>query len=723
MSSLIDQALRVAQEHQLAIFPCTDRKRPLIKGWRGLATMDPDEIKQLFSMSGAAGIAVPCGPENDILCFDLDFGHDPTPAARAKMHDWLTLHDVFNKADAGELMIRQTRSGGLHVLTSWPIDDVKVPRRIMPKLDVICDGFYFVWSMTDGSYTQLGGDLVEYSGPHGSMLEVIERGQGSDGSALMSADEAHSCMMTNGDEGMRHDALLRMTQDWAREHPASDLTGLCSGFEEYFSDIYEQEIAPDRYAQLVEWDIEDERGELYRAFKGVANTPERAMLMMEQAGAKLKAAGVSVPSGGAVGPAVAAIQEAAQATVRAEAAEQLMGGITKLDLDVLKDEELEDVDWIIEDVIPAGNLIGLAGPSGAGKTRVIAALVAAMSSGRTDIIGLPAANRPIRTLYCANEERAEDLKRRIKATAVANGMHGELPLFIRGKDDGPIRLADDDKPDLKVVDALILAIKQHHIELVIFDPFVTLGIKDENSSVGVDAVIQAMQMIMVEAGCAIMFVHHTPKGDRSLPVDDIRGEGTAFRGSGAIYSPLDIAMTLSPYLPPSCHGAKDGKSNRRELAQLQRDRRVPKYIVLDSAKERESEGFPSVYYRLDGQEVRAGGKKIGAVVPVTEAEAIATIDAALTQLDDGVVDVVVNIALAAAVLTEYPTSTRLTLARIVDAVDRHAAPQVWAKTRSRARSNEGNGKRVLDCLAKPVTVNGMSVQLTPIDNVYLWSVA
>jgi len=698
--TLIEQALHIVQEYDLAVFPCAATKRPLIKGWRAKATRDPAEIRELFGMHGAAGIAVPCGPDNDILCFDLDFGHDPTPEARDKMTKWLRDHEVWEKADRNELMVRETRSGGLHVLCAWPSTEEKVPRRIMPKLDVICDGFYFVWAMSDGGYKQLGGELTGWAaGP--KMREVVEKGQGSDGSALMSQQEAHDVMMSNGDAGMRHDAILRMTQDWAQDHPADTIDTWCDQFEDWFTDMYSDKIEPKRLGQLLEW---NEAGELYRAFKGVAQTPEMSGALMAKAGDKLRAAGKLVKPTPA---------QTVQTAVRKEAAVQSVGEFTEIDLDELKTRELPDVDWIIEDVIPAGNLIGMAGPSGAGKTRILSALIAALCSGNTDIIGLPRANRPIRTLYVANEERTSDIERRVKAAAVANGMSGSLPITVRGKEHGQMRLANDDGPIAAVVEELGNRIKAAGIELVIFDPFNTLGAGDENSAQGVDGVISAMQQLMADTGCAVMFIHHTPKGERGAAVDEVRGDGTAFRGSGAIFSPLDIAMTLSPYLPASCHDAKSGKTNRRTLLQAQRDRRVPKFICLDSAKERESEGFPSVYFRLDGVEVREGGKKIGAVVPVPENEAEQTCNAVLQSMPDAAIDRLTQQEWARVILDRHPTkgTHRVYLAQVVELLN-HAEPVGWVVSNTKKPSfTERAGKAVYEMLAQPVSISGVSVRL------------
>lgn len=697
---------RALAQAGISVFPVAKNKRPLIKGWRHKATTDPDRIEEWFADGkGAAGVGVPCGPGPDILCFDVDLGHTEDPDRQQKLRDW-----VDRWYDDQSAMLRETPSGGLHIITAWP-EGRRVPRRIMPKLDVICEGFYFVWTMGGdaGGYAQIGGaPLALAEEPPAGMLEVVERGTPGSGAELMTIEEADEVMRTNGDAGMRHDALLRLTQDWAEEHPSMSPARWCETFTEWFLDIYGQSIDGSRLNKLLEWRVEGDgtlSGELGRAFAGVRKTD--AMLDEKLARAYEKLAAKVTP--------------ALSAAVAEAVVDRRVGDFLRVDLEELRETDLDEIDWLIKDVLPSNNMIGLAGPSGAGKTRFVAALVAAMASGRTDIIGLPKAAAPITTVYIANEEREADIQRRVKSVAMLNELHGDLPFYVRGKDSGQLRLTTrENDVDEKVVDALCRRINELNAKLVIFDPFVTLGAEDENSASGVDGVMAALQIIMGKTKAAVMFVHHTPKGDRSAPADDIRGDGSAFRGSGAIYSPLDIAMTLSPYLPPACHIKGEGKENRRLLGQLQRNRKVPRYIVLDSAKERESEGFPSIVYRLDSHAVREGGEqKIGALVKVDEQEAINAIDMALFQAAGG--DRLERAEArhwAEAICAAHPVG-RVTLQELHDTL---AAAKVLGFTPSSAkqvRARDGAGKTIVDKLSNWVETSFGKVRLAMSENNWL----
>jgi len=301
------------------------------------------------------------------------------------------------------------------------------------------------------------------------------------------------------------------------------------------------------------------------------------------------------------------------------------GEYVTIDGNQLLQTELPDIDWLVDDMIPAGDLISIAGPSGVGKTRYIALLIACLLTGRTDLMGLPAANKPISTLYFANEEKGEDLQRRIKAAMHANGLVGGRRSWVRGKDLGRIRFLTQDQgmlvPNLELLDQIVDKVKRDDIELVIFDPFNTLGGEEENSAASVDQIISCFQYIAQHTGAAVMFIHHTPK-DRSEAPDALSGDSNAWRGSGAIFSALDEGFTMFPLLPSSCRVGRAAKDNRRTLFQMQRDGQLDRYIVTEHAKQREGQTLPATAYKFVSHPVKLGGKPIGALqwVPLMDAE-------------------------------------------------------------------------------------------------------
>lgn len=617
---LLSQALKLAQEG-IAIFPVNADKRPALKGWRQLATTDEDTIRGWFSGKWP-GIGVPCGVEQDLICFDLDFGHTDDPERKQKLGDWLSDYDIEEWAESGGCIVRQTRSGGLHVIAAWPRDTndnpLKSPRRIMPKLDVIIDGFYFVWAMDDGSYTQIAGGSVDtLEQASAPMLAVIEKGAGSDGSALMSAEEAHECMMSDGDEGQRHDALLRITQDWAQDHVGLGLRDLCDGCAAWIADMYEDQIDPDRFEQLTEWGIDERgevRGELGRAMAGAFKLQPMSDELADAVRKKLEQSGQ--------------LSQMPLGTAAQKIAEKIDVPDDLPTLDWLN-EDLPPPDWLIEGFIERGKIMGLAGTSNAGKTRWLAMLVACMSSGRYDIIGVADEAQPLRVMMVANEETELDLKRRVKATALANGLRMTTPITFCGQgwlDGKPhtqlLRASKEDRnrmvPNEPVVEAIVERALMTDAQVITFDPYVTLGVSNENAQAENNEMFALLRSIAERTGAAILFVHHAGRGEsRTESPDTVRGLQTAFRGSSVITSSMDTGFTLLPFRVPEIAKSKE---KRLEADEKIKAGLMPNYVVLDWAKSREGKMGAALFYVVEGYTLPEG-YEIGVTRWVSEMEA------------------------------------------------------------------------------------------------------
>lgn len=388
--------------------------------------------------------------------------------------------------------------------------------------------------------------------------------------------------------------------------------------------------------------------------------------------------------------------------VELPAADLTDGEYVAIDGDQLLRAQLPDIDWIIDDMIPAGDLISIAGPSGVGKTRYISLLIACLLTGRTDLMGLPAANRAVSTLYFANEEKGEDLQRRIKAAMHANGLVGGKRSWVRGKDAGRVRFLTQENgtlvPNLELLDRVIEKVKRDDIELVIFDPFNTLGGEEENSASSVDQIITCFQYIAQHTGAAVMFIHHTPK-DRSDAPDALSGDSNAWRGSGAIFSALDEGFTLFPYLPPSCRAGKNAKDNRRQLFQMQRDGQVGRYIVAEHAKQREGETLPATAYRFVSHPVKTGGKPIGALqwVPLSDAEQ--ELEDALSGVT-ALADAGQRVAWASALVSMLGSGEHFVTLTAIDQFFRDHKVEHWDHDgKDKILRSRGRGAKLLEVLA------------------------
>ena len=390
------------------------------------------------------------------------------------------------------------------------------------------------------------------------------------------------------------------------------------------------------------------------------------------------------------------------------------GEYVAIDGNALLKAELPDIDWIIDDMIPSGDLISIAGPSGVGKTRYIALLIACLLTGRTDVMGLPPANRPVSTLYFANEEKGEDLQRRIKAAMHANGLVGGRRSWVRGKDAGRIRFLTQSEgmmvPNLELLDQIVDKVRREDIELVIFDPFNTLGGEEENSAASVDQIITCFQYIAQHTGAAVMFIHHTPK-DRADAPDALSGDSNAWRGSGAIFSALDEGFTLFPYLPTSCRTGTKAKDARRKLFQLQRDGALGRFIVAEHAKQREGETIPATVYRFVSHPVKTGGKPIGALQWVPLADAEQELEDAISGVT-ALADAGQKVAWASGLISMLGEGEHFVTLTAVDQFFRDNRVEHWdLDGKDKILKSRGRGMKLLDVLSTQTLAAGCFVSL------------
>jgi hypothetical protein len=306
--------------------------------------------------------------------------------------------------------------------------------------------------------------------------------------------------------------------------------------------------------------------------------------------------------------------------------------VVELHVAMLNAATIPPVKYIVPGMIPEQGITSLAGMSNVGKTRWLASLTLALAVGDTARTGLPQAPGAISTLWIANEERVDDIARRIKAGARQHGDKKSASIFVRGKGSGMLRLvAINEAGNLEIdednVAMLVIQINESGAKFLIFDPYVTLSdATDENSSASAAMITKAMLLIISLTGVAIMHAHHTPK-DRNKDVDWTRGDASAWRGSGAIYSALDCGFTLSNWMPKQAEQRKSWKNHYLSAG-------LSRFIVLDTGKIREGKSLEPVVMELVGQEMAKGeGDEIGVCRLANEAQAAnALLDVAIDTI-------------------------------------------------------------------------------------------
>jgi hypothetical protein len=128
-----EKALALA-DAGVAVFPCNDKKRPMIEGGFKNASTDPALIKEWFRRPDTL-IGVPTGKRFVVIDFDLQ--HVPAQLAYARANLPLTRNHT-------------TRSGGRHLLFR-PDDRVGCTAgKLWPNVDTRGKGGYIIWWPAEG---------------------------------------------------------------------------------------------------------------------------------------------------------------------------------------------------------------------------------------------------------------------------------------------------------------------------------------------------------------------------------------------------------------------------------------------------------------------------------------------------------------------------------------------------------------------------------------------
>jgi len=184
-------------------------------------------------------------------------------------------------------------------------------------------------------------------------------------------------------------------------------------------------------------------------------------------------------------------------------------------------DEDEAVEWVLEDYLPAGGLVLLAGKPKEWKTTLTYELAVRTAQG------VPFLNRTSGgggILILALEEHPRDVRLRLRAL----GSDRLTNLFVSAK---PL------PPNPDVFQAIRQFVIDQKISLVLVD---TLGafwkIREENDAAEVTQAMKPFLALARETGACVLLIHHARKSEGS--------HGDEIRGSGAIFSTVDIGLIL-----------------------------------------------------------------------------------------------------------------------------------------------------------------------------------
>jgi hypothetical protein len=200
-------------------------------------------------------------------------------------------------------------------------------------------------------------------------------------------------------------------------------------------------------------------------------------------------------------------------------------------------------------------------PGGVGKSSLIAGEALAMASGR-DLLGVQPIRR-LRVWLWNLEDPQEETTRKVQAAA----KHFHLAaddvverLFVNSGRDHALVIAKENRGGTTVfrpvIENLVQQIKEHAIDVVIIDPFVSCHEVFENDNSAIDIIAKEWSRVAEMANCAIHLVHHTRKAPAGTEVTT-----DSSRGAKALTDAARVARALNQMSDEE--GAKAGVENHR----------------------------------------------------------------------------------------------------------------------------------------------------------------
>lgn len=179
----------------------------------------------------------------------------------------------------------------------------------------------------------------------------------------------------------------------------------------------------------------------------------------------------------------------------------------------------EPVDWLVKDILQAGDLMIVSGAPGGGKSWLALGMALDMTLGRPWLGEECFKTRRAKVLYIDEENGENRFKRRLRKLKRGLGVKAkELDtefLFRKGLTFSPSSQA--------ALDALLRDLRP---DVVVMDSLVRfLGDVDENKSGEMAVVFAAIRGLMEKHGCAFVLLDHTNKGDGASAYQRLRGSG------------------------------------------------------------------------------------------------------------------------------------------------------------------------------------------------------
>jgi hypothetical protein len=211
--------------------------------------------------------------------------------------------------------------------------------------------------------------------------------------------------------------------------------------------------------------------------------------------------------------------------------------------------------WLVDQVIGAGDVAMIYGPPGSGKTFVIIDLIFSACLGR-QFANRFSVDRPLNVAYCAGEGTS-GLPARFAAAATYYGVT-EMPNFTFFEEVPQLFYDERMATDVASMEQFILEWQERQLvgdapplDLLVIDTLhsATVG-ADENSAQDMGRALALAKLATKTLGCAVLLVHHSNRA------------GTGERGSSALRGAMDAMIEIKQVggkFAMQCEKLKDGE--------------------------------------------------------------------------------------------------------------------------------------------------------------------
>ncbi|MER8498957.1 helicase RepA family protein [Mesorhizobium sp. M1312] len=227
-------------------------------------------------------------------------------------------------------------------------------------------------------------------------------------------------------------------------------------------------------------------------------------------------------------------------------------------------------------------------PGGVGKSTLTITDAVAMASGKP-LLGLKP-HGALRVWLWNGEDPRDEIERRVIATCLHHDIDPDEiagKLFIDSGRQLPIKIGELQNGKITiatpVVDALVEAIRDLGVDVLIIDPFVSVHSLPENDNGAMDAAVKAFALVADRTGCAIDLVHHSRK------LNGVDADIDAARGGSAIAGAVRAARVLNVMSGEVAKTFAIAESDRRS------------YVRVDDAKANLAPPSAARWFKLSGE--------------------------------------------------------------------------------------------------------------------------